>query len=166
MDIPDASVDYNWGRTNINWLCNFSSISPLGGSLQLIDPDHWFWLTMGGGGPESWDHPPVPATWRKPIGFFFLFFPFLSLVGIPSQRCPIMTAHSQKGKLTFSLLAFFFFFTEGLFFTSWNAYPRSTNLRLIFPPCTTSELDALSDLGPLAPSRIYTHVKKTNYYSF
>lgn len=33
-----------------------------------------------------------------------------------------------------------------------NGAPRSTNFRLIFPPCTTNELDALSDLGPLAPS--------------
>lgn len=69
-----------------------------------------------------------------------------------------MTAHSQKGEL--DIFSFNPSFIEGLRFTSWSAYPKSTNFRLIFPPCTTNELDALTDLGPLAPSRIYTYVKK------
>lgn len=108
------------------------------------------------------NHTAVPATCRKPTGFFF--FPFLSLVGIPSQRRPIMTAYSQKGEV--EIFSFNPPFTEGFLFTSQSAYPRSTNFCLIFPPCTANELDALSDLGSLASSRIYTFVKKINYYYF
>ena len=104
------------------------------------------------------NRPAIPATWRKPIGFFLFLFPFLSLVGILPQRCPVMIAHSQKGE--WNIFSFNPSLKEGLLFTSWSAYPRFTNFRLIFPPRTTNELDALSDLGPLAPSRIYTYVKK------
>lgn len=75
-----------------------------------------------------------------------------------------MTAHSQKGEG--DIFSFNPSFTDGLLFILRSAYPRSTNFRLIFPPCITNELDALSDVGALAPSRTYTYVKKTDYYHF
>lgn len=98
---------------------------------------------------------------------YWLLFLFLS-ISFPCwssfATVPYKGRHIQKGKA--AMFSFNPSFTEGLPFTSWSAYPRSTNFRLIFPPCTTNELDALSDLGPLAPSRIYTYVKKDQLLLF
>lgn len=97
------------GITSIGMVQFFFFISTLDVLFFLKDTDYWFWLTLEGKNSlgieiSCLNYPPIPATWRKPIDFFF--FPFLSFVGIPSQRRPIMTVHNQKREVTSPFILF------------------------------------------------------------
>lgn len=72
-------------------------------------------------------------------------------LGLQLSSLPLKIQYLLPAENLLASFSFSFHFFPLLEFLRKGA-PRSTNFRLIFPPCTTNELDVLNDLGSLAPS--------------